>query len=145
MELPEYRLPQAANVLKQMWERGKAFLLKAGTVILTASIILWLLQNFNFRFEFAETDNSILAEIGKFISPVFTPLGFNDRGYGWQFSVATLTGIFAKGSNNRRHTAARRSVGMHIPAWSLLFCYVQPAHRSVYRRCFRKFYRTRRA
>ena len=96
MELPEYRLPQAANVLKQMWERGKAFLLKAGTVILTASIILWLLQNFNFRFEFAETDNSILAEIGKFISPVFTPLGFNDRGYGWQFSVATLTGIFAK-------------------------------------------------
>lgn len=96
MELPEYRVPHITNVLKQMWERGKAFLLKAGTIIFAASVILWILQTFNFKFEFADTNNSMLAEIGKFISPVFVPLGFNDKGYGWQFSVATLTGIFAK-------------------------------------------------
>lgn len=96
MELPTYRAPTALNVAKQMWDRGKAFLIKAGTIIFTASVILWLLQSFNFRFEMVASGESMLAQIGKFISPIFIPLGFNDGGCGWQFSVATLTGIAAK-------------------------------------------------
>ena len=97
MELPTYRAPAPTNVLKQMWERGKSFLIKAGTIIFTASVILWLVQSFNFRFEFVtDANDSILAGIGKLIAPLFSPLGFNDGGYGWQYSVATLTGIAAK-------------------------------------------------
>lgn len=96
MELPTYRAPTAGNVAKQMWDRGKAFLVKAGTIIFTASVILWLLQNFDFRFQTVASEESMLAQIGKFIAPIFTPLGFNDGGCGWQFSVATLTGIAAK-------------------------------------------------
>lgn len=97
MELPTYRAPTPTNVLKQMWERGKAFLIKAGTIIFTASVILWLVQSFNFRLQFVtDANDSILAGIGKFIAPIFAPLGFNDGGCGWQYSVATLTGIAAK-------------------------------------------------
>ena len=96
MELPTYRLPTLNNVWKQMRDRGKAFLIKAGTVIFVASVLLWLLTNFNFRFQMVATNNSMLASIGKLIAPIFIPLGFNDGGYGWQFSVATLTGIAAK-------------------------------------------------
>ena len=97
MELPTYRAPTPTNVLKQMWERGKSFLIKAGTIIFTASVILWLVQSFNFRFEFvSDANDSILASLGKLIAPLFAPLGFNDGGYGWQYSVATLTGLAAK-------------------------------------------------
>lgn len=96
MELPPYRLPQAKNVLRQMWERGKAFLVKAGTIIFVASVTLWILTNFDFRFALCERENSMLAQFGKVIAPFFAPLGFNDRGYGWQFAVATISGIAAK-------------------------------------------------
>ena len=96
LELPPYRAPKLTNVLKQMWERGKSFLFKAGTIIFTASVLLWTLTNFNFRFEFCSAEDSMLAGLGKLIAPLFTPLGFNDKGCGWQFSVATLTGIAAK-------------------------------------------------
>ncbi|MGN1041050.1 MAG: ferrous iron transport protein B [Candidatus Fimimonas sp.] len=96
MELPAYRLPKLSNVTKQMWERGKAFLVKAGTIIFTASVLLWVLQNFNFRLQAVSKNNSILASIGKFVAPVFAPLGFGDGGCGWQFSVASLTGIASK-------------------------------------------------
>ena len=96
LELPPYRAPKLTNVFKQMWERGKSFLFKAGTIIFTASVLLWTLTNFNFRFEFCSAERSMLAGLGKLIAPLFIPLGFNDMGYGWQFSVATLTGIAAK-------------------------------------------------
>lgn len=96
MELPDYRLPTLKNITKQMWERGKAFLIKAGTVIFASSVVLWAMQNFNFQLEKVTADQSILSCIGKFIAPLFTPLGFCDKGCGWQFSVATLSGIVAK-------------------------------------------------
>ena len=96
MELPPYRLPKAQNVLRQMWERGKAFLIKAGTIILAASVILWALTNLDFRFMPTDAENSMLAAIGKAISPIFAPLGFDDGGCGWKFTVATLSGIAAK-------------------------------------------------
>lgn len=96
MELPAYRKPNAANVIKQMWERGKSFLIKAGTVIFISSVVLWMLQSFNFHFEYVCAEDSALASLGKIIAPLFIPLGFGDGGYDWQFSVATLSGIVAK-------------------------------------------------
>lgn len=96
MELPTYRAPSIQSVLRQMWERGKAFLAKAGTIIFAASVLLWLTTHFNLRFQPSDTSNSILASLGKVIAPVFYPLGWNDGGYGWQFAISTLTGIAAK-------------------------------------------------
>lgn len=96
MELPDYRKPEARNIIKQMWERGKSFLIKAGTVIFVSSVALWMLQSFDFRFNYVTADNSMLASIGKIITPLLIPLGFGDGGYGWQFSVASLTGVIAK-------------------------------------------------
>lgn len=96
MELPSYRLPNATNVIKQMWERGKSFLIKAGTVIFISSVALWMLQSFNFKFEYVDTENSMLSSLGKLIAPLFAPLGFGDGGYCWQFSVSALTGVVAK-------------------------------------------------
>lgn len=55
-----------------------------------------MLQSFDFRFNYVTADNSMLASIGKIIAPLFIPLGFGDGGYGWQFSVASLTGVIAK-------------------------------------------------
>lgn len=96
MELPTYRCPSARNVLKQTCERAKSFLTKAGTVILAASVVLWFAQHYNFKLQWVDTQNGMLATIGKIIAPLFYPLGFNDGGYGWQFAVATLSGFSAK-------------------------------------------------
>ena len=96
MELPNYRAPTLGNVWRQMWERAKAFLLKAGTIIFAASVALWVLTNFNWRFAPVTTENSILASLGKLIAPIFRPLGWNDMGCGWQYAIATLSGIAAK-------------------------------------------------
>ena len=85
--------PKASNVLKEMWERGKAFLLRASTVILAASIVLWFLQSFDYKFSYGVSpDRSILAEMGRLLAPVFKPLGWGN----WQTAVATLTGLAAK-------------------------------------------------
>ncbi len=96
MELPTYRRPSARNVLKQTCKRAESFLTKAGTVILAASVVLWLAQHYNFKLQWVDTQNGMLATIGKIIAPLFYPLGFNDGGYGWQFAVATLSGFSAK-------------------------------------------------
>ncbi len=96
LELPVYRLPKFSNVAKQMYERGKSFLTKAGTVIFAASVVLWFLQHFDVRLQWTVAENSILATVGKIIAPLFYPLGFNDAGCGWQFAIATLSGISAK-------------------------------------------------
>lgn len=92
MELPTYRFPTVATVAKQMWERGKAFIIKAGTIIFLASVILWLLKSFNWTFQMVETQYSMIADIGRVFAPLFVPLGFGD----WRFAVATITGITAK-------------------------------------------------
>lgn len=92
LELPQYRIPKFSNVMLQLWEKGKSFLIKAGTIIFVASMILWFLQSFNFRLEMIEPDVSMLASIGRFIAPIFVPLGFGS----WQASVSIFTGFFAK-------------------------------------------------
>ena len=93
MELPEYSLPTFKNLFIHVWERLKDFLLKAGTVLLAASVVIWFLQSFDTSLHM--TDNpqtSILAAIGILIAPVFAPLGFGN----WHSSVALLSGIVAK-------------------------------------------------
>ena len=92
MELPEYRLPNPQNVLKQTWNRVKAFLIHAGTIIFVASVAMWFLSTFNWALQPVESADSMLAGIGRAIAPIFTPLGF---GY-WEMAVATLSGLLAK-------------------------------------------------
>lgn len=92
MELPDYKLPKFKGLMIHMWERSKDFLKKAGTIIFAASGIIWLLSSFDFSFQMAEAERSMLASLGRLIAPVFVPLGFGN----WQSAVALLSGTVAK-------------------------------------------------
>lgn len=96
MELPAYHLPTVGNVLRSMWERGRSFIKKAGTVILLSTVVIWFLQGFGFEngsFGMVDDiDNSVLAKAGSVIAPIFAPLGWGN----WQSSVAAVTGLVAK-------------------------------------------------
>lgn len=95
MELPPYRLPSAKTLLLHIWERVRDFLVRAGTVLMGASILIWFLQGFNFQLQMVDSaDESILASIGMLIAPVFSLCGFGD----WRASVSLVTGIAAKES-----------------------------------------------
>ena len=95
MELPNYRLPGAKNVLHLLWEKAKDFLEKAFTLIFIATIVIWFLQSFDLHFNFvSDSSSSILAVIAGFISPIFKPLGFGD----WRISTALISGFMAKES-----------------------------------------------
>ncbi|MFQ8705922.1 MAG: ferrous iron transport protein B [Thomasclavelia sp.] len=95
MELPSYRIPTAKNVIMHMWEKAKDFLKKAFTIIFIASLLIWFLQSFNFRFEMVnDSSKSILAFIGNKLAFIFEPLGFTD----WRLSTSLITGITAKES-----------------------------------------------
>lgn len=91
IELPEYKLPELKSLLIHTWEKGKGFLKKAGTLIFSISVLVWFLSNFNFG-GMTDIESSFLSSIGRFISPIFAPLGFAS----WQNSVALLTGLMAK-------------------------------------------------
>ena len=91
IELPEYKLPEPMSLLIHTWEKGKGFLKKAGTIIFSISVIVWFLSNFNAT-GMVDINSSFLATIGRFISPLFIPLGFAT----WQNSIALLTGLMAK-------------------------------------------------
>ncbi len=96
MELPAYHVPAVSNVLRSTWERGWSFIRRAGTVILLSSIVLWFLQGFGMVHGslqmVSDNNNSLLAAVGRFIAPLFAPLGFGT----WQASVGTFTGLIAK-------------------------------------------------
>lgn len=92
MELPQYHIPSAKNILLHMWERGRAFIVKAGTIIFVACGAIWFLSSFNFRLEMVDAGESILAAIGNVFAPIFAPLGFGN----WQSSVASISGLVAK-------------------------------------------------
>lgn len=93
MELPPYRLPTFKGLMIHMWDRAKGFIKKAGTIIFSAAVLIWLLQSFNFSFQMVEDPSeSIMGAIGAAIAPIFAPLGFGN----WQASVALLTGFVAK-------------------------------------------------
>lgn len=91
IELPEYKMPEFKSLMLHTWEKGKGFLKKAGTIIFSISIIVWVLSNFNFT-GMTDINSSFMSYIGRAISPFFKPLGFAS----WQNSIALLTGIMAK-------------------------------------------------
>lgn len=95
-ELPPYRLPSAKSVVRQIAERAKEFLSKAGTTVFAASLAIWLTSSFDFAMNFVPSEQSILATVGKLIAPIMTPIGFDANGFGWQFTVATISGLSAK-------------------------------------------------
>ena len=100
MELPAYHWPTVGNILRSMWERGWAFIKKAGTIILLSTIVLWFLMGFGWEggsFGMVEElNNSILAKIGSAIAWIFAPLGWTKAGEGWKMAVAAVTGLIAK-------------------------------------------------
>ena len=95
MELPNYRLPSLKSVALLLWEKAKDFLQRAFTVIFLATIIIWFLQSFDIRLNVvADSADSLLALIGRWIAPVFAPLGFAD----WRCATSLISGFIAKES-----------------------------------------------
>ena len=96
MELPQYHIPQAKTVLLHVWERLKGFIIKAGTILFLACVVMWFLGGFGFtNGGFGLVDDSadsLLAAIGGFIAPIFAPLGFGE----WQPVAASISGFTAK-------------------------------------------------
>ena len=98
MELPNYRLPGAKNVIRLLWDKAKDFIQRAFTVIFISTIIVWFLQSFNLQFNLVdpatESQNSILAQLAGLIAPVFAPLGMGD----WRIVTSLISGVMAKES-----------------------------------------------
>lgn len=91
MELPPYHLPSIKHIATQVWEKVRGFLIKAGTTIFVASVILWFILNFNFTGP-TDMSNSLGASIGRIIAPVFAPLGFGN----WQAALSLIAGVVGK-------------------------------------------------
>lgn len=99
MELPQYHFPQPKTVLIHTWERLKGFIVKAGTILFLACIVLWFLSSYGFRedgFGLVDAPDSIMAVIGNAIRWIFIPLGFGGENGGWQAAAASITGFSAK-------------------------------------------------
>ena len=95
MELPNYRMPGAKNVLHLLWDKAKDFLQRAFTVIFIATILIWFLQNFDTGFNMvADSQDSILAMAAGVLAPIFIPVGFGD----WRIVTALISGFMAKES-----------------------------------------------
>lgn len=95
MELPNYRMPSAKNVLQLMWDKAKDFLQRAFTIIFIASIVVWFLETFSPHFAMVtDSSESILAIVAGFIAPIFRPLGFGN----WRVTTALISGFMAKES-----------------------------------------------
>ncbi len=95
MELPNYRMPGAQNVLRLLWDKAKDFLQRAFTIILVATIVVWFLQSFDPHFNMtADPEESILAMAAGWIAPIFRPIGLGD----WRVVTSLITGFMAKES-----------------------------------------------
>ena len=92
MELPAYHMPTATGILIHTWERTKAYMIKAGTIIFVACVAIWFLMSFSWGFRMVELEESILHDIGTWFAWIFAPLGFGT----WQGAVATVTAEIAK-------------------------------------------------
>ena len=93
MELPNYRLPLAKNVLRLLWDKARDFLERAFTVIFLASIVVWFLQTFDFRLQMVQdAHDSMLAQLAGLVAPLFQPLGLGD----WRIVTALVSGFMAK-------------------------------------------------
>lgn len=126
MELPNYRMPGAKNVLHLLWDKAKDFLQRAFTVIFVATIVIWFLQNFDTGFNMvSDSQQSILALVAGAAAPIFIPLGFAD----WRIVTALISGFLAKESVVSSLTVlfgstAALQAGLTIPgsASLLVFC-----------------------
>ncbi len=101
MELPTYHLPGFRSLMLHLWDKAKHFIQKAFTIILLSCVAIWFLSNFTWDWKFvgeSGMDKSILAAIGRFVQPIFTPLGFGSQlnVNGWVFVVAAIMGLIAK-------------------------------------------------
>lgn len=99
MELPQYHFPQPKTVLIHTWERLRGFIVKAGTILFLACIVLWFLSSYGFGeegFGLVDASDSIMAVIGNAIRWIFIPLGFGGENGGWQAAAASITGFSAK-------------------------------------------------
>ena len=95
MELPNYRMPSLKNIYRLIYYKAKGFITKAFTIIFWATIVVWFLQNFNLKLDLvSNSSESILANIGTFMVPLFKPLGIES----WEVSTAFITGFMAKES-----------------------------------------------
>ncbi|MBR1646808.1 MAG: ferrous iron transport protein B [Selenomonadaceae bacterium] len=92
LELPPYRLPDPKTVLLEAWDKGKGYLIKAGTIIFAMSVLIWFLSSFNSDGMTEDMNESYLASIGSATSVIFAPQGFNT----WEAGAAVVTGILAK-------------------------------------------------
>ena len=95
LELPQYHLPSLRSILLRTWEKGRGFLVKAGTIIFAMSVVVWFLQNFDLSLRMvADGGDSILGRFGRLVAPALSPLGFGT----WQAAVSLLAGLVAKES-----------------------------------------------
>ena len=93
MELPNYRLPSVKSVALLLWDKAKDFLQRAFTIIFVATIVIWFLQTFDTRLNVVSANSqSLLAQLGQLIAPVFAPLGIAD----WRVATSLITGFTAK-------------------------------------------------
>lgn len=92
MELPIYHMPAWKSVIIHAWDRCKAFVQKAGTVIFVSSALIWFLSSYNWKVDSVGQNDSMLASIGNAAAPVFQPLGWGE----WKPTMATITGLIAK-------------------------------------------------
>jgi len=94
MELPSYHIPSLKGVLIHMWERSRAFMIKAGTIIFAVVVVIWFFSTFSLSMHMVDIENSMLASFGHAIGWLFAPLGFGD----WKGAVATISALMAKES-----------------------------------------------
>lgn len=92
MELPAYHIPSLKGVLIHMWERSRAFIVKAGTIIFTVSVLVWFLSSFSWNIQMVDIEQSMLANIGNAFAWFFAPLGFGN----WKGAVAVISALMAK-------------------------------------------------
>ena len=93
MELPNYRMPSFKSVMMLLWDKAKDFLQRAFTIIFVATLVIWFLESFDTQLNFVkDSSDSLLASVGKLLTPIFAPLGFGD----WRITTALVTGFTAK-------------------------------------------------
>ena len=119
MELPAYHMPGFKNLMLHLWDKTKHFVKKAFTIIFASTVIIWLFSHLSWKWGYLpdeQMNESILASIGMFLQPVFTPLGFGSQlgQFGWVFAVAAITGLIAKENVIATFTTLALCIGAYV-------------------------------
>lgn len=141
MELPNYRMPSAKNVIRMLWDKAKDFLQRAFSVIMIATIVVWFLQSFDFHLNLVkDSHESILAVVAGFIAPILKPIGLGD----WRIVTSLIAGFMAKesvvstmevlfGSAAQLHEALTSGSAASMLVFSLLYAPCVAAVASIKR------------